>query len=126
AFMAKDCVDTHRVALLASFCPKIVAKEPVTTAVKILVDCSGSMAGDSIEAARRALLSIVQQLGEGDRFSLSRFGSTVEHRSRGLWKVSEATQHAACRWITALDADLGGTEMESALDSTFALAQTVN
>ena len=95
------------------------------TAVKILVDCSGSMAGDSIAAAKRSLQAVVQQLGVGDRFSLSRFGSTVEHRSRGLWSVTDPTRLAAQRWISALDADLGGTEMESALMSTFALAQTV-
>ena len=56
---------------------------------------------------------------------MSRFGSTVEHRSRGLWKASEPTKLAAQRWVGALQADLGGTEMEAALSSTFALAQTV-
>ncbi len=60
----------------------------------------------------------------GDRFSLSRFGSEVEHRSRALWKVTDATCMAGRRWVDALDADLGGTEMEGALVSTFALAHT--
>ena len=69
------------------------------------------MAGDSIDAAKRALQAIVQQLGAGDRFSLSRFGSTVEHRSRGLWKATETTKLAAQRWVGALKADLlGGAE----------------
>lgn len=62
----------------------------------------------------------------GDRFSLSRFGDTVAHRSRGLWKTTETTQLAAQRWVDALKADLGGTEMEAALNSTFALAHTVS
>ena len=123
---ARDSVEPGAVAILASFCPRIAVQGKAATAVKILVDCSGSMAGDSIDAAKRALQAIVRQLGAGDRFSLSRFGSTVEHRSRGLWKTTETTQLAAQRWVGALKADLGGTEMEAALNSTFALAQTVS
>jgi Ca-activated chloride channel family protein len=125
AVLARDRVEPDGLAVLASFCPRIPAQGPAVTAVKILVDCSGSMAGDSIEAARRALHAIVEQFGPDDRFSLSRFGSTVEHRSRGLWSVREATRLAAQRWVQDLRADLGGTNMESALDATFNLAQTV-
>ena len=129
AVLARNMVDGDSVVAMASFCPRIPHQasvmRPLMTAVKILVDCSGSMAGDSIAAAKRSLQAVVQQLGVGDQFSLSRFGSTVEHRSRGLWSVTDSTRLAAQRWIGALDADLGGTEMESALMSTFALAQTV-
>lgn len=125
AVMARDFVKPESVVALASFCPRVPVEGSTAVAVKILVDCSGSMAGDSIEAAKRSLQSIVKQLSQGDRFSLSRFGSSVEHRSRGLWKTTSTTQMAAQRWIGALDADLGGTEMEAALSSTFAIAQTV-
>ena len=123
---ARDSVAPGSVAILASFCPRIAVQGSASTAVKILVDCSGSMAGDSIDAAKRALEAVVRQLGAGDRFSLSRFGDAVEHRSRGLWKTTETTQLAAQRWVGALQANLGGTEMEAALSSTFALAQTVS
>lgn len=126
AIAAQDSVAPDVVTIMASFCPRIVAQDEASTAVKILVDCSGSMAGDSINAAKRALQAIVQMLGARDRFSLSRFGSTVEHRSRGLWKTTETTQLAAQRWVGSLEADLGGTEMEAALTSTFALAHTVS
>ena len=123
---ARDSVAPGSVTILASFCPRIAVQGKAATAVKILVDCSGSMAGDSIDAAKRALQAVVRQLGAGDRFSLSRFGDAVEHRSRGLWKTTETTQLAAQRWVGALQANLGGTEMEAALTSTFALAQTVS
>ena len=126
AVVARDCVSPDSVAILASFCPRFQTSDPAVTAVKILVDCSGSMDGDSINAARRALQAIVKQLSTGDLFSLSRFGSTVEHRSRGLWKATEITKTAAQRWVGGLKADLGGTEMAAALSSTFALAQTVS
>jgi Ca-activated chloride channel family protein len=118
--------DTHEASLyviLASFCPRLQsATRAAHVNVKILVDCSGSMAGDSIAAARRALQAVVAQLGAEDQFSLSRFGSTVEHRLRSLWKTNERTQSAAQQWVATLDADLGGTEMENALRSTFALS----
>ncbi len=121
ASQSLDGVHEGQVVALASFCPRIEAAAPLPVAAKILVDCSGSMAGDSIDAARRALQAIVLQLGEADRFSLSRFGSTVAHRSRGLWRVTDATRLAAQRWVGALQADMGGTGMEGALASTFAL-----
>jgi Ca-activated chloride channel family protein len=47
----------------------------------------------------------------GDQFSLSRFGSHVEHRSRGLWPLNGATLASARQWTEKLTADLGGTEM---------------
>lgn len=126
AVLARDMVVSDHIVALASFCPRIQVDGPATTAVKILVDCSGSMGGDSIQAAKRSLQAIVLQLAKGDKFSLSRFGSSVEHRSRGLWSATETTRLAAQRWVGDLEADLGGTEMESALTSTFALSQAVS
>ena len=125
AISATDTQDADSTVILASFCPRLPSDGVRGTSVKLLVDCSGSMGGDSIEAARRALAAIVQQLEAGDQFSLSRFGSTVEHRSRGLWQLTAITRKAAERWVSELSANLGGTEMEAALDSTFALAKTV-
>ena len=120
AVLARDPVAPDRVVALASFRPGLGAEAPAT-GVKILVDCSGSMAGDSIDAAKRALQAVTRQFQTGDRFALSRFGSSVEHRSRGLWSVTDATRTAAQRWVAGLEADLGGTEMEAALVSTCAL-----
>jgi Ca-activated chloride channel family protein len=122
--LARDYVDPAQTAALVSVCPRItpVPGADRSIAVKLLVDCSGSMAGDSMAAARRALLSIVGQLEPADRFLLSRFGSSVEHRSKALWPVTEVTRLSAQRWIGDLDASLGGTEMASALRSTFAIA----
>lgn len=124
AVICKDKVNPEHRVVMASFCPSIVQDELPTVAVNLLVDCSGSMAGDSIASARRALLSIIGNLQEGDRYSLSRFGSTVEHRSRAMWRATQTSKLAAKRWVNNLDATLGGTEMKNALLSTFALAQT--
>lgn len=123
--LARDMVDADAIVALTSLYPRIPNQSSLATTVKILVDCSGSMAGNSIEAARRALQSIVRGFMKGDQFSLSRFGSSVEHRSRGLWSSTITSRLAAQRWVGNLRADMGGTEMESALTSTFALAHSV-
>ena len=65
---------------LASFCaalPPSASELPLR--LKLLVDCSGSMAGDSIAAAKRALHRILEGLRPTDQFSLSVFGSNVVH-----------------------------------------------
>ena len=79
------------------------------------------MAGDSIEAAKRALSGVLMGLHEGDRFSLSGFGSHVEHRCRSLWNVTAVSRLAAQKWVATIEADLGGTDMGRGLSSTFNL-----
>jgi len=121
SILGRDFHQTEHVALPASFCPQIATENMSDVAVKLLVDCSGSMNGDSIRAARTALKEIVGQLNTGDHISLSRFGSEVQHRSPAMWKFAKPSKAAALRWVDELDASLGGTEMALALESTFAI-----
>ena len=124
ATIAPDYIDEKTFVATASFSPSIPNAKAQNTAVKILVDCSGSMAGGSIQAARRALMAIVKKFNTGDKFSLSKFGSSVEHRSKSLWTTSEQSRLGAEKWIGALQADMGGTDMLDAIESTFALAHS--
>jgi Ca-activated chloride channel family protein len=131
---AMVCADQHQVgqyALMAFFSPHITSTGTVgadgssptgAMTAKVLVDCSSSMAGDSIEAARRALKGIVEGLGPADKFSLSRFGDMVEHRSRGMWSGTAQAKASALRWVEHVHANLGGTEMANALVTTIAIA----
>jgi Ca-activated chloride channel family protein len=119
-----DYADPSKFVATASFCPSIPQASMQPTAVKILVDCSGSMGGGSITAARRALMSVLKQLKDGDKFSLSKFGSNVEHASRALWQVSDQSRVSAESWITQLDANMGGTDIPDALESTLALSHS--
>jgi Ca-activated chloride channel family protein len=109
---------------LASFCPP-APHRPRDTALnlKILVDCSGSMNGDRIEAARRALHEVLSHLEPEDNFSYSRFGSDVSHSSASLMAATPRAIEKASHWVAATDADMGGTEIAEALLSTYALAQ---
>jgi Ca-activated chloride channel family protein len=89
-------------------------------ALKLIVDCSGSMNGDSIASARAALRGVVAGLSEHDHLSLSRFGSTVEHLFAPSPAKPQALRHLQ-PLIDGIQADLGGTEMQEALEAVFAL-----
>ncbi len=108
-------------AVLASFCPTLpeILHEPVL--LKVLVDCSGSMGGDSIAAARRALHEVMKEMSDQDWISYSRFGSMVHHDLSGLQPCNSATVKQVAKMIDATDANLGGTEMNVALISTIEL-----
>ena len=90
-------------------------------ALKILLDCSGSMGGDSIAAARRALLAILERLTPDDRISLTRFGSSIDQVTEGLEPADEASLPQLKARVREIDADLGGTEMAAALQSVIDL-----
>lgn len=122
ALACKDLYEEGQYALMAFFSPRIESDCAKVMSAKVLVDCSASMAGDSIDAARRALKGIVNGLSRDDRFSLSRFGNAVEHRSRGMWSGTAQAKASAMRWIESVHANLGGTEMAAALLSTIAIA----
>jgi Ca-activated chloride channel family protein len=99
--------------------PSGAAREGI--ALKLLVDCSGSMNGDSIKSARAAVRGVVAGLNENDRLSVSRFGTQVEH----LFAPSLATPQALRDLLPLIDgirADLGGTEMAAALSAVFTLS----
>jgi Ca-activated chloride channel family protein len=121
--VSADYAKPEGFVVAASFKPELGQSTAQPLALKLLVDCSGSMAGDSIKAARRALQEILNRLYEGDKYSLSKFGSEVEHRTRSLWTRTATSVVAAKRWVSQLDADMGGTEMEEALRSTFLLTE---
>ena len=111
--------------VLASFCPPaLVNQKELSADIKILVDCSGSMAGDSIESAKRALHHVLSNLREDDRFSYSLFGSRVKHEFSSLKPVNQFNIGTASLLVSNTEANMGGTEIEDALLSTFKLKGT--
>ena len=109
---------------LASFCadaPTGAHDQPLL--LKLLVDCSGSMGGDSIAAAKRALHRILASLRPVDRFTLSRFGSSVAHDVAQPMSATASAIHRAAGCVAETDANLGGTEMAGALGAVFALGR---
>lgn len=116
--------DAEGYVALASFCPDERERARDTALnLKILVDCSGSMNGDRIDAARRALHDVLSHLEPDDNFTFSRFGSDVDHCTTSLMAATPRAIKKASNWIGATQADMGGTEIADALLSTYALAQ---
>jgi len=85
--------------------------------VNILVDCSGSMQGDSINLAKKALLMALDQLDEQCFFSIVRFGNSIDKLTRGIVQASKTNLVQARRKIRYMEADLGGTEIFLALNA---------
>lgn len=120
--LAAIAQDGEHTVVLTSICPSLRKPGAVRPlAIKILVDCSGSMAGDSIDSARKALHCVMQELEPQDRFSYSRFGGTLIHNARDLLPASGPALRDAATWIAATQANLGGTEIAYALQRTYEL-----
>ncbi len=108
--------------VLASFCPPTIEQQEIQSLdLKILVDCSGSMEGDSIRSAKRALHHVLSHLTVNDRFSYSKFGSHTNHLFSAVKPADQFHISAASLLIENTEADMGGTEVEAALQSTFEL-----
>lgn len=111
--------DEAPTVLLASFQPGMTDSHG-PLALKVLLDCSGSMAGDSIASAKAVLSDLLGALHEDDSLSLTKFGSHVQHLVAPA-SLRTLDRAALAGLLSRIDADLGGTEMEAALRSVFAL-----
>lgn len=87
--------------------------------LKIVVDCSGSMQGDSIAQARSAVSSILERLRPQDRFTVTLFGSTHRTVFPVMIPGDDVTIAAAQRLLGDVMADMGGTEMGAALAAAY-------
>ncbi|MEA3333492.1 MAG: VWA domain-containing protein, partial [Pseudomonadota bacterium] len=83
-----------------------------------MVDCSGSMTGDSITQARQAINDILNQLRPEDYFNLIAFGGTCKIFSDRQIRADKKNITKVKRLLRSLDADMGGTEIDKALQAT--------
>ena len=88
--------------------------QPMAREVIYVIDTSGSMAGTSIEQAKRALDMALTRLRPHDRFNVIQFNSSTDLLFSQAQAASPANLRRARRYIRGLGAD-GGTEMASAL-----------
>ena len=121
ALLARDDGDW---VVLASFRPEIpdLSESAAHRSLKIVVDCSGSMGGDSIAQVRIAGERILDSLRPGDLFDIVAFGTG--HRVLfGREMAASRTNIAQARhFVRSLDANMGGTETEAALRATYGIA----
>jgi Ca-activated chloride channel family protein len=112
---------THRPAgedgyfmLLVAPDSEVAAQEIAAKDVVFVFDTSGSMAGDKIEQARRALSNILGNLNPNDRFNIVTFSSDTKPFRDGIIGVNKSTLDAARDWIGDIKA-VGGTNINDAL-----------
>jgi len=114
-----DTEGSNTTAIITSFCPKLPTTKPSSLRLKVLLDCSGSMAGDSMVQARVALKHLFKQLNKEDSFAYTRFGSSID---RVTPKMTVADKERIQSLLSTLDktaADLGGTELGMAMTDVF-------
>ena len=111
-----------RVALASLRIPPSATAGEAPLALKVVIDCSGSMSGISIDQARKSALEILNLLRPEDAFNVTLFGTRHLHLFRTL--VPASTRYITEAWnrLDGLDTDMGGTEMERALDAVFSLS----
>ncbi len=85
--------------------------------VVFVVDCSGSMDGNSIREAVNALQLCVRSLNEGDSFQVICFGSSWRALFERSQILSDESLELATREIAKIGADMGGTEILPALQA---------
>jgi Ca-activated chloride channel family protein len=107
--------DKEACTMLTSFVPAMTANAEVPLLLKVLVDCSGSMAGDSMQQAKIALNMAIRQLKPTDAVSFSRFGSSTSHIVDRLMPATADNVAKLLNELHKIEADLGGTELDAAL-----------
>ena len=115
--------DFDRHLVMASFRPEIPMSETgCRRVVKIVVDCSGSMAGDSIAQAKIAVSRILDSIREDDLFGIVAFGGNHSALSERLMPMDQKNLVEARAFLADLDANMGGTEIGNALGAAYRLS----
>jgi Ca-activated chloride channel family protein len=85
-----------------------------------VLDVSGSMSGEKLAQAKRALGGLLASLRSRDRFRLIAFESGIRRFSREWTPVSPETRRQAMAWLEGQEAG-GGTNIAGALEEAFQL-----
>ncbi|MGL4370326.1 MAG: VWA domain-containing protein, partial [Spirochaetota bacterium] len=82
--------------------------------IAFVLDASGSMAGEKLDQAKKALSFCVSNLNKGDRFQIIRFSTEADALFESCANADEPNKRKALAYISSLKA-AGGTNIEDAL-----------
>ncbi|MFN8440357.1 MAG: VIT domain-containing protein [Caldilineaceae bacterium] len=100
--------------LLAAPAVETAQDEIVTRDIVVVLDVSGSMQGEKIEQARKAVRYVVDHLNPGDRFNLISFSTGTRLWQANVQDVNPTTLASARGWIDQVTAE-GSTDINRAL-----------
>ena len=108
--------EEHKGFFLLDIAPDIDVKENEIEEkdITFVLDVSGSMAGDKLKQAKRALSFCIDNLNKGDRFEVVRFSTEAEALFKTVMPANEENKRKALRFVDDLRA-IGGTNIEDAL-----------
>lgn len=89
-------------------------QEIVQKDIAFVLDVSGSMAGEKLDQAKKALLFCIENLNKGDRFEIIRFSTEAEALFGSLSPFNKNNKLIARKFVGNLRA-IGGTNIEEAL-----------
>ena len=93
-------------------------QEVVAKDVMLVLDISGSMEGEKLEQAKRALRFVLEHLNPDDRFNILTFNTTIDTYAETLRSAGRADD--AGDFVDDLEAD-GGTNIDEALQEALRL-----
>ena len=108
--------------ILISPAVEIDADRRVPRDVAFVLDTSGSMKGEKIEQAKKALAFCIGKLAAADRFAIVQFSTIAQaFGEEGRWtRAGDEHKRAARDWVGGFEA-AGGTNIGEALERVFAL-----
>jgi len=111
--------------ILVSPKSEVNADERVPRDVAFVLDTSGSMKGEKIEQAKKALKFCIGELAKDDRFAIVQFSTTAQTFEPGWTRADDGAKKKACAWVDGFEA-AGGTNAGEALELVFALPMEKN
>jgi len=109
---------THAVSL--TFSPRFALNPLKSTELVFLVDRSGSMSGSKIKQAGEALELFLRSIPSDDHYiNIVGFGSTHQALFPKSVEYSADSLKQSTKYAKALEADMGGTEITSAVQEVF-------
>lgn len=90
------------------------APNPIKREVTVVIDRSGSMAGEKMDQAKAAALQVIEGLADGEAFNIIEYSTTVsQFAARPV--VKDATSRAQARQYIRAIGPSGGTNIHDAL-----------
>jgi Ca-activated chloride channel family protein len=109
--------DTYFTLTLAA--PELPASATMAKDVTLVIDRSGSMAGEAIRQARAACIDVVKRLRSDDHLNIILFDHSVEKLFAEPRPVTEAIRRQAIEYLEMMD-DGGATDLAGALEQALA------